>query len=86
MRRLVFLVVVALGAAVAGCQGASTCDLTGTGRAFGACCTEDAECLDGVCHEFGDGTESCTKACTADANCPAGSQGQKCNAQGVCRP
>ncbi len=28
----------------------------------------------------------CTKHCTADTDCLSGSQGQKCNGQGLCRP
>ena len=39
-----------------------------------------------VCHDFGQIGKACTYTCDVDADCPEGSQGQKCNQQGVCRP
>ncbi len=67
-----------------GCE--DSCELTGNDRKFGDCCGQDSECEDGVCHAFGNGDESCTLKCSADADCPNGSKGQKCNMEGVCRP
>lgn len=52
---------------------------------FGAACTDNAQCESDLCYAFGDGTQACTQTCTVDDDCPAGSQGQKCNLQGVCR-
>ncbi|HEY3351978.1 MAG TPA: hypothetical protein VGQ83_01895 [Polyangia bacterium] len=54
--------------------------------AFGAACTDPAQCASNVCFTFGDGSRLCTLQCTAPDQCPAGSQGQKCNGQGYCRP
>lgn len=53
---------------------------------FGAECTAAAQCLNGVCHEFGNGSSLCTMACQDAAGCPDGSEGAKCNNQGVCKP
>ncbi len=53
---------------------------------FGTACTSACVCSSGVCYTFGDGTQACTLACTADTQCPSGSMGQKCNRQGYCRP
>lgn len=75
-------------ALLTGCEEATaeSCADTSSGdRAFGECCTEASQCADGVCHEFGDGTVVCTKKCTTASDCPSGTQGQKCNNQGVCR-
>jgi hypothetical protein len=33
---------------------------------------------------FGDGSSHCSQACTADATCPEGTQGRKCNGKGFC--
>lgn len=55
------------------------------GGAFGAACTDACECATGVCHQFGQGDQACTQTCTADDQCPSGSQGKKCNNMGVCR-
>ena len=52
---------------------------------FGGECAEDADCESGLCHDFGQGTW-CTMACEDAAECPEGSEGQKCNKQQVCRP
>ncbi len=60
------------------------CATPGT-KAFGATCAIPCECVSGVCFTFGDGTTACTRTCSGNAECPSGSQGQKCNAQGVCR-
>lgn len=54
--------------------------------AFGAACTDGAECEDQICHEFGNGGSLCTMACEVPGDCPAGSDGSKCNNKGVCKP
>jgi len=48
-------------------------------------CTERCDCTSGICHLFGDGIHACTAECERDEDCPEGSQGQKCNRQGICR-
>jgi len=53
---------------------------------FGKSCTADSDCHGGTCFAFGDGTQLCTFPCTTAEQCPAGSQGKKCNGQGRCRP
>lgn len=64
---------------------------------FGASCTvasrSSTECQGGVCFSFGSSGLRCTQTCTmgmmgggADPSCPVGSEGQKCNRDGVCRP
>lgn len=57
-----------------------------TGAAFGAACATDADCASNVCRTFGQLGLVCTALCTTDNQCPVGSQGQKCNQQGLCRP
>ena len=59
---------------------------TGTNRAFAAACQNDDECADAKCHEFGQSGKVCTKACSKPEDCPTGSEGKKCNNQGVCKP
>jgi hypothetical protein len=54
-------------------------------KAFGDPCNANDQCATHICHKFGDGTQACTRACKQNSDCPAGSQGQKCNGQGVCR-
>ncbi len=63
--------------------------------AFGAACTTasdtSTECASGVCTDsFNQTTPLCSQKCTllmmTDPSCPAGSQGQKCNMKGYCRP
>jgi hypothetical protein len=50
------------------------------------------ECASGVCTNSFNmlPTPVCSQKCTvlggSDASCPQGSMGQKCNAQGYCRP
>ena len=62
-------------------------DGVGAEGGFGATCTINGDCEAAfICYAFGDGSKLCTKACTADTECPTGSQGQKCNKQGYCRP
>ncbi len=61
------------------------CELTGNGRTFGQCCTDNAQCGSNVCYTFGDGTQACTLNCTTSDECPEGSQGKKCNQEKVCR-
>ena len=53
---------------------------------FGAACETETDCTTEVCHEFGQIGKACTMSCTDDADCPEGSQGQKCNNEKVCRP
>ena len=55
------------------------------GKVFGEECVDGPDCASGVCHEFGQGTW-CTLSCQNDDECPEGSEGKKCNKQGVCRP
>lgn len=71
-----------------GCAGsvAEECALVGEDRAFGQCCAVDTDCASGLCHTFGESGPTCTETCTSADTCPAGSQGQKCNRKGVCRP
>ena len=73
------------GSPEAGAPDAAGPDAASTKKAFGETCTDNAECESGLCHKFGDGTEACTQSCGSDGDCPSGSQGQKCNNQGVCR-
>jgi spore coat protein A len=51
---------------------------------FGAACTDDAGCASGWCALFGNGSMHCTVGCTQSSECPAGTQGQKCNGKGFC--
>lgn len=53
---------------------------------FGKTCAADAECGIGRCIAFGNGQVWCTLSCAGDQDCPAGSQGRKCNNKGYCRP
>jgi hypothetical protein len=54
---------------------------------FGGPCAADDECAEGfICRRVGMGGDVCTQACEADETCPEGSQGQKCNNMGLCRP
>lgn len=63
---------------------------------FGATCTTvtdtSTECTSGVCTNSFDqiGHPVCSQRCTVlsgtDPSCPIGSNGQKCNMQGYCRP
>lgn len=83
---LMFVVFYMSVTGIVGCGGgSSTCDVTGNARTFGQCCTENSQCESSVCNEFGDGTQGCTLACTANSDCPEGSKGKKCNEQGFCR-
>lgn len=52
---------------------------------FAAPCESSDQCKSGICYEFGDGTKGCTQKCESSGECPSGSQGRKCNNQGVCR-
>lgn len=54
--------------------------------AFGEPCEQSSDCVDGVCQEFGQLGKVCTETCTDDSTCPDGSEGQKCNNKGFCRP
>ena len=63
---------------------------------FGATCTTvsdmSTECMSQVCTNSFDqiGHPVCSQRCTVlggtDPSCPMGSNGQKCNMQGYCRP
>jgi len=71
----------------AGAQDVGTADAGGGGtKAFGDTCTDNGECQSNLCFTFGTGDQLCTITCSAATDCPSGSQGQKCNKQGVCRP
>jgi len=76
----------------AGGQDAGTDTDTGTDTGtdglggFGDPCETTEDCATDVCHEFGQLGWVCTYYCETDEDCPVGSQGQKCNQQGVCRP
>lgn len=52
---------------------------------FAAPCETSDQCKSGVCYEFGDGTKGCTLKCGSADDCPEGSQGKKCNREGICR-
>ena len=87
MRKALWPLVALLALPFAACGGEDSgpCDASGDDRPFGECCTEDAQCSGGVCHEYGDGTVACSVPCGSDADCPEGSQGKKCNNKGICR-
>jgi hypothetical protein len=51
---------------------------------FGATCVSNSDCQTTLCFLFGKGTSHCTQPCSSNADCPAGSQGQKCNGKGTC--
>ena len=53
---------------------------------FGTACVDDSTCGIGKCIAFGTGDKLCTLPCQDASECPVGSQGQKCNQQGYCRP
>ncbi len=55
---------------------------------FGDPCETGDDCVAEfpVCHEFGQIGFACTMECEEDDECPKGSEGQKCNSSGVCRP
>ena len=67
-----------------------------TNQPFGAMCTQvtdtGTECASGVCTNTFDMSTApicsvkCTMVGTTDPTCPMGSQGQKCNMKGYCRP
>jgi hypothetical protein len=54
--------------------------------AFGETCVEDTDCESSVCHDFGALGPTCTIPCESPDDCPEGSEGQKCNNKGVCKP
>ena len=60
-------------------------DLGGALKPFGERCSTNAECASNLCFTFGDGSQLCTLVCSSSDQCPSGSQGRKCNAQGYCR-
>jgi hypothetical protein len=61
-------------------------DTTSELLGFGATCVENADCQEGVCHAFGNGGLLCTVSCVESVDCPEGSEGEKCNNKGVCKP
>jgi hypothetical protein len=54
--------------------------------AFGAACTQKADCESALCEFFPMLGSRCTQRCTADPECPSASMAQKCNLNGFCRP
>ena len=52
---------------------------------FGEPCEDNPDCASNLCHEFGQVGKACTITCEKPEDCPVGSEGQKCNKQGVCR-
>lgn len=57
------------------------------GQPFGGTCGGDGDCQMGfICRSFMQLGNVCTKACSVNTDCPVGSQGQRCNQMGVCRP
>lgn len=88
MTRTVLAVLFGTWLAVAACgqnDPAPVCTDAGGTKEFGARCSAACECASNFCFTFGDGTSTCTIECSADEECPVGSQGRKCNGQGVCR-
>lgn len=80
--------VLAIALALASCEAgdeAAVCTDAGPTKEFAEPCRSDCECLSDLCFTYGDGTSACTIECSADDDCPEGSQGNKCNGQGVCR-
>jgi hypothetical protein len=54
---------------------------------FGQTCTMNMDCVSDYCGLFDMSGMLCTFHCAGDASvCPDGSQGQKCNMKGMCRP
>ena len=86
----VLAIILCLGLCSCGSSDSSSDDAgSGDGssgdKVFGASCSTDSECESGTCWEFGVGG-MCTLVCQEDSACPEGSEGQKCNNQGYCRP
>jgi hypothetical protein len=102
MRRLLVLVAVLAAVACTGPEQTRAPDAAGEdndasddgagGLPFGAPCQTvtdmSTECASGACQHFNmfPSPGLCTLHCTTNAQCPAGSMGQKCNTQGYCRP
>lgn len=54
---------------------------------FGRLCVAEKDCSQGVrCFTFSGGNRRCTVPCKFDGECPAGTQGRKCDGQGYCLP
>ena len=93
MSRTVLAILVGVLLSVASCGDskppapvdAASCAAVGT-KAFGEACANSCECASLFCFTFGDGSSSCTLACSSNTECPSGSMGQKCNGMGACRP
>lgn len=67
-----------------GTGGTDTTTGTGGGKAgFLEPCTVNEDCESGVCFNFTSKGNHCTKACTADTDCPPPSG--FCNPKGVCK-
>jgi len=94
MKRIAFALIVL--AACAGKPPPGKQDAGLTNQPFGANCTvvsnTSTECASGVCTDSINMNASpvCSQQCTmlgaTDPSCPVGSQGQKCNMKGYCRP
>jgi hypothetical protein len=71
-------------------DAAPAMDAAAGNLAFGATCDPANDQCDATmglsCHLFGQLGNVCTKSCGQDTDCPVGSQGQKCNMMGLCRP
>jgi hypothetical protein len=68
-----------------------TCTTSPVLSSFGQACDVTVGCTGefNVCQNFPNPDPTfygCTKHCTANTDCPSGSQGQKCNNSGLCRP
>jgi hypothetical protein len=86
-RRLPAALVAALLSATA-CgddDDAGNCADAAATNVFADPCSTDCECASNLCFTYGDGTSACTIECSSNDECPEGSQGKKCNGQGVCR-
>ncbi|HWO21517.1 MAG TPA: hypothetical protein VNO30_22265 [Kofleriaceae bacterium] len=90
-----WMVLLCLGLGLHGaCSDDDGGGMTGDGT-FGATCvsvvdTGSSECDSGVCTDTFDqiGHPVCSQKCTPGdgSTCPAGSEGQKCNMRGYCKP
>lgn len=94
MQQLRIAVVVAL--ALVGCEAkdksipdADPAAPLCTGQVYDNC-TDNSQCMSGMCHLFSGEFQVCTQACTANDNstCPqsAGGTTPKCNNRGICKP
>jgi len=100
MGKALLFAVLAYGCAIVACNSGSSPSPDAPGGhgtlGFGSACNTvsdmSTECASGVCTNSFNmlPTPVCSQKCTvlggSDASCPQGSMGQKCNAQGYCRP